>query len=278
MKTRHVRHGWGAAAVLLATVLMAFAAAAARAGSTPEMSGLYQATAIVTGSDTRYRSSGFARCLREVLVKLSGEPRLESDPRTAVLAAHADALVASFYYMDPKSVIPHRDDQASYDRSHYLTVDFDPARIDRALARLGLRPWRGERPVLVPALRVRGVAGNYWLSAETSAAAEQRVAFATVAGGYGMKARIPSEAELAAWGVTMGWFPPPQVASAPDQVIVVGTLEFQPALPGWVGSWRMFWKGEGYAWSISGVNYDGAFRDLIRGAVRVVSGHGAPDS
>jgi hypothetical protein len=39
----------------------------------------------------------------------------------------------------------------------------------------------------------------------------------------------------------------------------------------------MFWQGEGYAWGISGVNYDAAFRDLIRGAVRVVSGHGAPE-
>ena len=277
MEDREIRHGRRAAALLLATLTMAFAAPAARAGSAQDMSGLYQATAIVTGSDTRYRASGFAHCLREVLAKLSGEPRLESDPRTTALAAHADAFVASFYYMDPKAVIPHRDDQASYDRSHYLTVNFDPARINRALARLGLRPWRGERPVLVPALRVRGVAGSYWLSAENPAAAEQRVAFESLAGDYGMKARIPSEAELAAWGVTMGWFPPPQVASAADQVIVVGTLEFQPTLPGWVGSWRMFWQGEGYAWSISGVNYDGAFRDLIRGAVRVVAGHGAPD-
>jgi hypothetical protein len=35
----------------------------------------YQATAIVTGYDMRSRPAGFAHCLREVLVKVSGEPR-----------------------------------------------------------------------------------------------------------------------------------------------------------------------------------------------------------
>ncbi len=124
---------------------------------------------------------------------------------------------------------------------------------------------------------MRGAKGSYLLSAEAPAAAEQRVAFASLAGDYGMKVRIPSEAELVAWGITMGWFPPPLAASSPDQVIVVGSLEFQPALPGWVGSWQMLWHGVGYAWGIKGVNYDEAFRDVIRGVVRVVSGHGAPD-
>ena len=53
-------------------------------------SGLYQATAIVTGSDRRSRPAGFARCLREALVKVSWEPRLSHDPRVDRLAAEAD--------------------------------------------------------------------------------------------------------------------------------------------------------------------------------------------
>jgi hypothetical protein len=39
----------------------------------------------------------------------------------------------------------------------------------------------------------------------------------------------------------------------------------------------MRWHGVEYAWGIHGVNYDQAFRDLVRGVVRVASGHGAPD-
>jgi hypothetical protein len=41
---------------------------------------MYQAEAIVTGTDMRPRPWGFAQTLREVLVKSSGDPRLKDDP------------------------------------------------------------------------------------------------------------------------------------------------------------------------------------------------------
>ncbi|HKV44007.1 MAG TPA: DUF2066 domain-containing protein [bacterium] len=256
---------------------VAFVAAATRSGSAQDAGELYQATAIVTGTDMRSRPTGFAQCLREVLVKVSGEPRLHDDPRVSELAAHADALVASFDYVDLDAAVKIHDDQGTYDRPHSLTVHFDPARIDKALADLGERPWRGERPVVVPVLTVRGFTASYLLSAESPAGAEQRAAFASVAGDFGMQLRIPTEAEFVAWGVTLGRFPSPPAAPSPGQARVAGTLEFQRALPGWVGAWRMRWHGVEYAWGISGVNYDEAFRDVIRGIVRVASGHGRPD-
>ena len=272
------RPRWHAWALLLIVLSLAFVAAAPPSGGAQDTSDLYQATAIVTGSDMRSRPAGFAQCLREVLVKVSGEPRLHNDPRTSDLAAHADALVASFDYVDLDAAFKIHDDQGTYDRPHSLTVHFVPARIDKVLADLGERPWRGERPVVVPVLTVRGFTGSsYLLSAENPAAAEQRVAFANVAGDFGMKVRIPTEAEFAAWGVTVGRFPSPRAEPSPYQALVAGTLEFQQAVPGWVGSWRMRWHGVDYAWGISGVNFDEAFRDVIRGVVRVASGHGAPD-
>ena len=65
--------------------------------------------------------------------------------------------------------------------------------------------------------------------------------------------------------------------TAADDALVSGTLEFQESLPGWVGSWRMRWRGVDYAWGVKGVNYDAAFRDIVRGVLRVASGHGAPN-
>ena len=59
----------------------------------------------------RSRPAGFAHCLREVLVKVSGEPKLEHDPRVSEMAAHADTLVASFDYADLMAGIPVYDDQ-----------------------------------------------------------------------------------------------------------------------------------------------------------------------
>jgi hypothetical protein len=236
----------------------------------------YQAFDIVAGYNLeRTRRAGFAHCLPEVLVRVSGEPRLEHDPRVADLAAHADALVASYDYSDfLVRMGPVHDDQGTGDERPYdLVVRFDHAKIDAVLRDLGTSPWQGPRPQVVPVLAVKGFTGTYLLSAEVKAGAEQRGALAAAATQYGLPLRVPSEAELASWGVAAGGFPSPQEGRA----LVAGTLYFDEAKPGWVGSWRMRWRGADYAWGISGVNYDEAFRSLMRGVARVASGHGAPD-
>jgi len=259
-------------AVFFVLLSVGFVATASPAGTAPETSHLYQATAIVTGTDMRSRPSGFAQCLREVLVKVSGEPRLSADPRVAALAGHADALVGSFGYVDRMAGLKVHDEQGTRDRPMFV-----PARIDKALAELGERPWRGARPVVMPVLAVRGIAASYLLSAENPAGVLQRVAFANVARDFGMTVRIPTEAALAAWGIRLGRFPAPPSSTAPNEALVAGTLEFQESLPGWIGTWRMRWRGVEYAWGVKGGNYDGAFRDIVRGVLRVASGHGAPD-
>ena len=275
MTTRPRRPLWRPGAALI--VIFSAALWPSGLGGAQGADELYQAVAIVTGSDMRSRPTGFARCLREVLVKVSGEPRLQGDARVSALAAHADALVASFDYEDLDAAVKHHDDQGTYDRPFALTVRFDPARIDKALADLGERPWRGERPVVVPVLTVRGFSMSYLLSAESPAGADLRAAFADVARDFGLRVLFPTNAEMAAWHVTLGRLPSPPASPAPHRALVVGTLEFQRALPGWTGSWRMRWRGVDYAWGIRGVNFDEAFRDIIRGIVRVASGRGAPD-
>jgi uncharacterized protein len=238
---------------------------------------LYQAVAIVTGTDMRSRPIGFAKCLRDVLVKVSGEPRLHDDPRVAPLAAHADQYVTSFSYVDRMAGRPVHDEQGTRDRPFNMTVKFAPGEIDRLLARLGERPWRGPRPVVVPVLAVRLGTASYLLSAGAEDGVQQRDVLADVAGQFGMRVSFPSDARLASWGVRAGAFPSPAVASSPEQAMVAGTLRFDESIPGWVGAWKMRWRGTDYAWGIRGVNYDDAFRDLMRGVVRIASGHGAPD-
>ena len=265
---------WTPFLIALPLVLVSATAPSSRAEETSE---LYQATTIVTGYDMRSRPFGFAQALRAVLVNVSGEPRLGDDPRASALAAHADALVASFNYVDRMAGLKVHDEQGTRDRPYYLTVKFVPARIDKALADLGERPWRGTRPVVVPALAVRVVTASYLLSAENPAGALQRRAFADVAGDFRMKVRFPTDADFAAWGIRMGQFPLLPTKTAADDALVSGTLEFQESLPGWVGSWRMRWRGVEYAWGVKGVNFDQAFRDIVRGVLRVASGHGAPE-
>jgi uncharacterized protein len=240
----------------------------------------YQAFDIVAGYDLeRTRRAGFAHCLPEVLVRVSGEPRLEHDPRVADLAAHADALVASYDYSDflVRTGKVHDDQGTGDERPYDLVVRFDPAKIDAVLRELGTPPWRGPRPEVVPVLAVKGFTGTYLLSAEVTAGAAQRGSLAAAATQYGLPLRVPSAAELALWGVAAGVFPSPRAEPQEGRALVAGTLDFDEATPGWVGSWRMRWRGADYAWGISGVNYDEAFRSLMRGVARVASGHGAPD-
>ena len=244
----------------------------------PNIGTIYRADAIVTGTDMRQRPWGFAQTLREVLVKSSGDPRLKDDPRTQELAAHADRYVACFDYADMMAGTPLHDDQGTYDRPHKLTVYFDPARIDALLAQLGDRPWRGERPVVVPLLLVDGPKPPpYLLSAEIPAGEEQRGSFATAAGQFGLHVRIPSDAELVARGASVDHLPSSSPPLRGGEVFVTGTLDWSETLPGWVGKWQMHWRGTDYAWGISGVNYDAAFRNIIRGVMLVTSGAGPPD-
>ena len=243
---------------------------------------MYRAYAIVTGTDMRQRPWGFAETLREVLVKVSGDPRLKHDARTDNLAAQADRLVACFDYLDLMAATPLHDDQGTADRPHKLTVQFDPAKIDAALAELGDQPWRGERPVVVPVLWVHGrKPPTYVLSAEIAAGEDQRGAFANAAEELGITIRVPTEAELARWGAVLDHFPYPAAAppadASPGETIVIGTLDWSETLPGWIGSWRTRWRGADHRWGISGVNYDAAFRDIVGGVVLLASGRGAPD-
>lgn len=240
----------------------------------------YQAYDIVAGYDVeRTRRVGFAHCLPEVLVRVSGEPRLEGDPRVAALAARADHFVASYDYSDfLVRMGPVHDDQGTGDERPYdLVVRFDRAKIDAALKELGVPPWQGARPQVVPVLAITGFSRSYLLSAEVKAGAEQRGALAVAAEQYGLPLRVPSEAELAAWGVATGGMPSPRAEPKEGRALVTGTLTFDEAKPGWVGAYTMRWHGTDSAWGISGVNYDAAFRALMRGVARVASGRGAPD-
>jgi len=239
-------------------------------GARAEQAGaFYQSDAIVTGTDMRQRPWGFAQCLRDVLVKVSGDPRLRNDPRVLALADDADRFVASFDYVDLMAHLKRNDDQGSYDRPHRLTVRFDPIKVDALIAELGDRPWRGERPVVVPILMVKGPKPPpYVLTAETPRGADQRGAFVNAASEFGVEVRVPGEAEIAELR---------KAGEKPGEAIVTGTLDWNEALPGWIGKWRMRWHGVEHEWGIRGINYDAAFRDIVGGVVELASGRRKPD-
>ena len=68
-----------------------------------------------------------------------------------------------------------------------------------------------------------------------------------------------------------------RVAELSDSELpLVGDLRWSDAALGWVATWKLEASGHHYRWSVSGVNYDEAFRNAVRGAARVLSGNGKP--
>ncbi len=227
----------------------------------------YEARAIVTGTDMRSRPAGLAMCFVDVLVKVSGDPRLAADPAAAALAQRAGDFVADYDYWDRMSGIAHHDEQGSYDRPFNLTARFVPARIDAALRDLGRKPWPDPRPELVMVVRVHSRSNEFNLARGEPRAVDMRAALAASAAKYGMRVSVPPDDEFAIWQ---------DMDASATAWPVVGTLAWSDNAHGWIADWHMRGPQQTYDWGIGGVNFDEAFRDAVRGAMQIASGNGAP--
>ena len=130
---------------------------------------LYQAKPIVTGTGETNRQIGFALAFEDVLVKVSGDPRLLDDPRVDELAKDAGSYVTEFRYRDRMEGIPIHDEQGSHDRPHDLTTIFSPEKIDAVLASLGSRPWTEPRPTITLFLARHQGARSFVLASDDAA-------------------------------------------------------------------------------------------------------------
>ena len=225
-----------------------------------QASGLYEATVIVTGTDARSRPAGLAAALAQVVAKLSGNPALLDDPHVAALAPLAPSLVESVAYLDRMSDLPHQDEQGTRDRPYDLQVRFDPAMLDALLAGLGEIPWR-VRPALAVAIRIEPRSGPaLLLHADTGSDERHRAALLAAADQAGLQVVLPLDA-------------PGGVPQLPQPELVLhGSLSWQEGA-GWAARFTLPWHGREHAWGVDGVGFDAAYRQAMRGAARVLSGH-----
>jgi hypothetical protein len=244
---------------------------------------LYTTRAIVTGSDERNRPLGFSLCFEDVLVKVSGDPNVVRDARFKTLAANAEQYISKFSYRDRFEGKPVHDEQGTHDRPHFLTCQFDPQKIDSVLKTLGWKPWLGPRPRLVMLLVVRDRRNGGILSSDGAFDPDMREALANAAQRYGLTINLPSVATLQdnQIDIDTAEITPSdrllRVAELSDSELpLVGDLRWSDAALGWVATWSFEASGQRHRWSVAGVNYDEAFRNAVRGAVRVLSGNGGP--
>lgn len=244
---------------------------------------LYQAQTIVTGQGETNRLIGFVSCLRDVLAKVSGDPRLSADTRVAQIAKDAASFVTGFKYHDRMAGLPLHDEQGTRDRPYDLIVGFDPGKIDAALRSLGATPWGATRPRLAVFLAVHNGLAAYLLDNDVDRGRDQRAALTAAAAKRGVPVVVPGASALAAAGLTLAELPSTDLSrldavakSLDGDAALAGEMIWVDAPPGWRADWRMAWQGATYRWQGSSISFDETFRAAMAGAAQIMSGHGQP--
>jgi uncharacterized protein len=244
---------------------------------------LYQTSTLVTGQGEANRALGYGRCLRDVLLKVSGDLRLLDDPRLDALEQDAASFVRDFRYRDLLAGIPIHDEQGSRDRPYELTADFDAGKIDNALRALGRQPWTAERPRVVVFISVRKEAESYLMASDGDRGIDEREALAAAAKTRGLKVSLPTRASLAEADVTMetlfrddGRSLEAAVQQAGGEVALSGRIVWDELAPGWIADWRLISAGITYQWRTRIATFDATFRSALGGAAQILAGYGSP--
>jgi hypothetical protein len=260
------------AVALMCTVTMATAA-----------DDLYRAQATVTGQGEANRLVGFAACLEDVLIKVSGALKLAGDQRLAAYKSRAGEFVKAHSYRDQMSGTPTRDEQGTRDRPYDLTVDFDHNKIDDLLGTLGVKPWLSHRPGLSVFVAMDLGARKYIVTSDAGQSLAPREALLAAAAKRGIAIVLPSEAALAKAGISSAELakqPPSTLASRAavqgGEVALVGRLVWDDKALGWITEWRMEWQDRPHRWQLRAVTFDEAFRRAIGGAAQILSANGDP--
>lgn len=239
---------------------------------------LYQAKVTVTGQGEANRLVGFAACLEDVLIKVSGAQRLAGNRRLNAYKPDARSFVTSFSYRDQFFGKPVRDEQGTRDRPYDLTVGFNRSKIDDLLAQLGLKPWLARRPTLAVFAAMEQGPRKYIVTMDEKQVDLQRDALIAAAEKRGMPIVLPDAAVLARSHITVESLGPatlaPLAAEAKADVALIGQLVWDDRHLGWTTQWQMEWGDQVHRWQVRGVTFDEAFRRGIGGAAQILSGNG----
>lgn len=115
----------------------------ALAGSTSTMAmDLYQGEAAVGSADEASRANGVVQALRQVLVKVSGDPRTLEHPAVTAALGNASSLMQRYEYRQELQ----RDAEGRPQARLFLVASFYPSSVDDLLSQAGLQIWGRERP------------------------------------------------------------------------------------------------------------------------------------
>ena len=246
---------------------------------------LYSGHTIVTGQRDETRIPGFLAALLDVAKKVSGDHMLTAAQIESITHGNVKIYVKSFHDHDRMEDIPIHDEQGTRDRSFDLFVDFVPNKVDALLRVLGRKPWSINRPKILVLLRVQNATGAYLLTGDEDDenGTEQREAFMNSAWQAGLPLTLPTPAILTAAKLNetnIDLVTPKQIVGLAQatgtDVVIIGHLIWVGGSGGWKADWAFEDTKGQHHWQIEGTNFDGAFRNAMRGVAQILSSHGEP--
>lgn len=126
---------------------------------------LYIAGVPVTRQDPDERSAAIMTALTQVLIKITGEARLEERPEVRELLRSASGFVQQFRYEKKTQASPLPNQPPI--EALYLRVQFDPVTVNEALRKRGLPVWGDLRPSTLIWLAVEQGSQRYLVSADS---------------------------------------------------------------------------------------------------------------
>jgi uncharacterized protein len=246
---------------------------------------LYSARTIVTGQRDETRVPAFLVALLDVAKKVSGDHNLTAAQIESIAHGNVKTYVTAFHDHDRMEDIPIHDEQGTRDRSFDLFVDFAPHKVDALLKVLGRKPWLTDRPKILVLLKVKNATGEYLLVDDEDdwQGAEQREAFQNSAWQAGMPLVLPTPAILKTFQLDTVSFENITtdqlkllMHEAKADNVVAGHLIWIGGPNGWKADWTLHNNQSAHHWTIEATNFDGAFRNAMRGVAQILSGHGEP--
>jgi hypothetical protein len=240
---------------------------------------LYRARAFVTGERPETRDPALLQGFADVMVKVSGDPRLLAEGKLD--AAFDPSAVLTYSYRDLMAGIPKHDEQGTRDRPFEITIDYVPEKIDAALAAVGRKAWPADRPRVLLLIGVELGPSRFIIADEGEPGSVQRHALLTSARRYGLPVVFPTRAQASR--LTADDLKAPDADSLAHAMkeagadrVLAGHMRFSDQVLGWIAQWQLPDGATTTRWGIQGVNFDEAFRNAIRGSVQALSGNGAP--
>ncbi|GAB4351635.1 MAG: DUF2066 domain-containing protein [Gammaproteobacteria bacterium] len=226
-----------------------------QAATAGQVEGLYRSTVPVTGQEAGEREKAIRTGFVQVLIKVTGESRLEERPELKSLLQQAPQYLQQFRY--EKRVLPTRVPGQESVESMELHLQFDAESVNDALRRHGLPVWGDLRPTILVWLAVEEGAKRYLVGADSDPAIVSVVTDAAERRGLPILFPLLDLEDRAAvsvadvWGNFQSAIERASKRYQPD-AILVGRV-FRQADGRWEAIWTLYHDGAQSPWLSSGV-------------------------